>query len=360
MSKLFSPFQLGRIELSNRIVMSPMTRSRAIGNVPNERMARYYALRADAGLIVTEGTSPSPNGLGYARIPGVFSPEQIAGWRLVTDAVHAKGGRIFIQLMHTGRISHAHNMAAGTRILAPSPIAATGTMYTDVAGPQPYPTPEQMTTADIRAAIAEFVHAAESAIAAGADGIELHGANGYLIEQFLNTAVNARFDDYGITSIPNRIRFAVEVSEAVASAIGADRVAIRLSPHGVNGGHKSDADTDATYVALARELSRLQLAYVHVVDHSSLGAPPVPEQLEAALRDTFHGPLMLAGGYDKERAEADLDANRADLIAFGRPFLSNPSFVAKLRDGRALLPADPKTFFTPGDEGYLDYPVESA
>jgi N-ethylmaleimide reductase len=358
MSKLFSPFPLGRIELPNRIAMSPMTRSRAIGNVPNEQMARYYALRAAAGLIITEGTAPSPNGLGYPRIPGVYSDAHVAGWRLVTDAVHAAGGRIFIQLMHTGRISHPHNMPPGARILAPSPIAAPGTMYTDAAGPQDHPVPEQMTTADIRDAVSDFVHAARCAIAAGADGVELHGANGYLIEQFLNTAANARTDDYGSTSIPSRIRFAVEVASATAAAIGADRVAIRLSPHGVNGGSKPDADTDATYIALARELSRLQLAYVHVVDHSAMGAPPVPAALKAALRDTFHGPLMLAGGYDRARAEADLDANRADLIAFGRPFLANPSLVAKLRDARTLAAPDPSTFFTPGDKGYLDYPAD--
>lgn len=358
MSSLFSPFRLGRIELSNRVVMSPMTRSRAIDNTPNEQMARYYALRATAGLIVTEGTAPSPNGLGYARIPGVFSPAQVAGWRLVTDAVHAAGGHIFIQVMHTGRIGHAHNLPASARVLAPSPVAAPGTMYTDAAGPQPHPTPEEMTADDIRAAVDEFVHAAQSAISAGADGIELHAANGYLIEQFLNTASNVRTDRYGTAAIPDRIRFAVEVAEATAAAIGADRVGIRISPHGVNGGLVADANTDATYIALARELSRIQLAYLHVVDHSSMGAPPVPASLKGALRDAFHGPLMLAGGYDKARAEADLSANAADLIAFGRPFLSNPSFVAKLRDERPLTPPDPSTFFTPGEQGYLDYPVD--
>jgi N-ethylmaleimide reductase len=355
---LFTPFRLGRLNLPNRIVMSPMTRSRAIGNTPNEQMARYYALRADAGLIVTEGTAPSPNGLGYARIPGVFSPDQIAGWRLVTDAVHAAGGRIFIQVMHTGRISHAHNLPANARIVAPSAIAAPNTMYTDVAGPQPHPIPDEMTAADIAAAVEEFAHAARSAIAAGADGIELHAANGYLIEQFLNTASNARTDTYGTSSTPNRIRFAIEVAAATAAAIGPDRVGIRISPHGVNGGLVADANTDATYIALARELSNLGLAYIHFVDHSSLGAPPVPASLKAALRDTFHGPLMLAGGYDKDRAEADLTANRADLVAFGRPFLSNPNFVTKLRDARALTPPDPSTFFTPGEKGYLDYPVD--
>jgi N-ethylmaleimide reductase len=354
---LFTPYQLGRIELPNRIVMSPMTRSRAIGNVPNETMARYYALRASAGLIVTEGTAPSPNGLGYARIPGAYSEEQIAGWRLVTDAVHEAGGRIFIQLMHTGRISHAANMPAGSRVISASAIAAPGKMHTDSEGMQPHPVPDAMTIADIRTAVAELVHASRSAIAAGADGVELHGANGYLIEQFLNLGSNQRGDTYG-GSVTNRIRFAVEAAEAVAAAISADRVGIRVSPYGVNGGMVADADTDAVYTQLTRELTRIGLVYLHLVDHSAMGAPPVSVDLKATLREVFHGAFMLAGGYDRARAEADLEAKRGDLIAFGRPFLSNPNLVEKLRANRELVAIDPATFFTPGDKGYLDYPVD--
>ncbi|MEO8703247.1 MAG: alkene reductase [Kofleriaceae bacterium] len=354
---LFTPFRLGRIELPNRIVMSPMTRSRAIGNVPNASMVTYYKLRAEAGLILTEGTAPSPNGLGYARIPGVYSPEQIAGWRVVTDAVHAAGGRIFIQLMHTGRIGHAANLPEGGRILAPSAIAAPGNMYTDAQGPQPHPLPEAMTEADIRAAVDELAHAARSAIEAGADGIELHGANGYLIEQFLSGSSNQRGDRYG-GGIAGRIRFAVEVAEATAAAIGGDRVGVRISPYGVNGGIVPDADTDALYTALATELTRIGIAYLHVADHSSMGAPPVSADLKAALRRSFGGAYLMSGGYDRERAEADLAANRGDLVVFGRPFLGNPGFVGKLRDGRALVPPDPSTFFTPGDKGYLDWPVD--
>ena len=354
---LFTPFQLGRIELSNRIVMSPMTRSRAIANVPNASMARYYALRASAGLIVTEGTAPSPNGLGYPRIPGVYSPEQIAGWRLVTDAVHEARGRIFIQLMHTGRISHPGNMPAGAHVVSASAIAAPGTMYTDSDGMQPHPVPAEMTTAEIRATVAEMVHASRSAIEAGADGVELHGANGYLIEQFLNVASNQRGDAYG-GSVANRIRFAVEVAEAVVAAIGADRVGMRVSPYGANGGMTADADTDAVYTQLARELQRIGLGYLHVVDHSSMGAPPVNAELKATLRTTFRGAYILSGGYDRARAEADLEAKRGDLVAFGRPFLANPNLVEKLRANRELLAPDPATFFTPGDKGYLDYPVD--
>ena len=354
---LFTPFQLGRIVLPNRIVMAPMTRSRAIGNVPNASMARYYALRADAGLIITEGTAPSVNGLGYARIPGVFSADQVSGWRLVTDAVHTAGGRIFIQLMHTGRIAHPANLPAGARVLAPSAVAAPGTMYTDAHGPQPHPVPEVMTKADIAAAIAELAHAARSAIVAGADGIELHGANGYLIEQFLNVGANQRDDAYG-GSVANRIRFAVEVAEAVAGAIGGDRVGMRLSPYSGNGGLVADAETDAVYLALAKELTRIGLVYVHVVDHSAMGAPPVSPAIKAGIRESFRGAYILSGGYDRATAEADLAVHKGDLVAFGRPFLANPNLVAKLRADRELVAPDPTTFFTPGDKGYLDWPVD--
>jgi N-ethylmaleimide reductase len=345
------------MSLPNRIVMSPMTRSRAIGNVPNASMARYYALRAAAGLILTEGTAPSPNGLGYPRIPGSYTPAQVAGWREVTGAVHAAGGRIVLQLMHTGRIGHAANLPAGGRVVAPSAIAAPGTMYTDQHGPQPHPTPDAMSLADVRAAIDEFTHAARSAIEAGFDGVEIHGANGYLVEQFLNTAANQRADAYG-TSVAGRVRFAVEVAEAVAGAIGADRTGIRLSPYGVNGGMTPDADTDAVYVELARQLGRVGLVYIHVVDHSAMGAPPVSADLKATLRSTFPNAYLLSGGYDRATAEADLEAGRGDLVAFGRPFLSNPGLVAKLRDNRPLAPYDMATFFTPGDKGYLDYPID--
>jgi N-ethylmaleimide reductase len=357
MSALFSAFKLGRLQLPNRVVMSPMTRSRAIGNIPNAMMATYYSLRASAGLLITEGTAPSANGLGYARIPGVYSPEQIAGWRTVTDAVHAAGGRIFNQLMHCGRIGHPANIPAGGRLLGPSAIAAPGQMYTDSAGMQPHPVPEAMTEVDIHAAIAEFVHAATSAIAAGFDGVELHAANGYLLEQFLNTASNQRTDGYGGT-VAGRTRFVLEVAKATVAAIGADRVGIRVSPYGANGGMVADADTDAVYTHLAAELSKLGLVYLHVADHSSMGAPPVSATLKATMRSTFHGAYMLSGGYDRATAEADLDARKGDLVAFGRPFLSNPHLVAKLQRGAELRAPDMATFFTPGEKGYLDYPVD--
>ena len=357
MTSLFSPYSLGRLQLPNRIVMSPMTRSRAIGNVPNALMATYYAQRAAAGLLITEGTSPSPDGLGYARIPGLYSPEQIAGWRLVSDAVHAAGGRIFVQLMHTGRVGHPHNLPAGARLVAPSALAAPGTMYTDAAGPQPHPAPVAMTENDIRTALGEFVHSARSAIAAGLDGIELHGANGYLLDQVLNAAINQRSDGYGAT-IAGRSRFVLEVAKAVADAIGADRVGIRISPYGVFNGTAADADTDALYTHLAAELSKIGIAYLHVVDHSSMGAPPVSAEIKAALRASFRGTYVLSGGYDLPRAEADLAAGKGDLVAFGRPFIANPGLVDKLRNGRELRAPDPALFYTPGEQGYTTWELD--
>ncbi|HET9623093.1 MAG TPA: alkene reductase [Kofleriaceae bacterium] len=356
MTSLFSPFSLGRIQLANRIVMAPMTRSRSIGNIPGEIVATYYAQRAGAGLIVTEGTSPSPNGLGYARIPGLYSPAQIAGWRRVGDAVHKAGGRIFVQLMHTGRVGHPLNLPAGARLVGPSANAAPGKMYTDQQGPQDHPPANAMTEADIKEAIGEFAHSARSAIEAGLDGIELHGANGYLLEQFLNTASNQRTDSYG-GSVANRARFVLEVARAAADAIGADRVGIRVSPYGVFNGMAPDAQTDDLYSYLASELSKIGLVYLHVVDHSAMGAPQPPDSIKAELRKTFKGAYVLSGGYDRARAEADLEAGKGDLVAFGRPFIANPGLPAKLQAGGALVAPNPELFYTPGEQGYTDWPA---
>jgi N-ethylmaleimide reductase len=355
-STLFTPFTLGALTLKNRVVMAPMTRSRAVGGVANELIAAYYAARADAGLIVTEGVSPSANGLGYARIPGLFTDAQAASWRVVTDAVHASGGAIFVQLMDCGRVGHPANQGPGARLLAPSAIAAPGTMWTDSEGMQPHPVPEAMSEQDITASIAGYAAAARRAVDAGFDGVELHGANGYLIDQFLNTASNQRTDAWG-GSLEGRGRFAVEVARAVATEIGAERVGMRISPYGVFNGMVPDADTDALYVALAERLRALGLAYLHIVDHSSMGAPPVSAALKAALRTGFSGALILSGGYDAARADADLAADRGDLVAFGRPFISNPGLVGKLRTGEALAAPDPSTFYTPGPVGYTDYPA---
>ena len=351
---LFTPTTLGKLQLKNRIVMAPMTRSRATGNVPNELMEKYYRLRADAGLIITEGTSPSANGLGYARIPGMFSQEQVQGWKRVNDAVHKSGGKIFIQLMHTGRVSHPANMQTGAKILAPSAIAAPGEMWTDSNGMQPHPVPVEMSEADIALTIAEYANSAKLAIEAGFDGVEVHAANGYMIDQFLNTATNQRTDKWG-GSVENRIRFAVEVAKATVAAIGADRVGMRISPYGAFNGTIADTKTDALYLRLIEELNKLGLVYIHVVDHSSMGAPEVSAELKAKIRANFKGKYILSGGYDAAKANADLDAQRGDLVAFGRPFISNPDLVQKLQNGTALTAPDFGTFYTPGEKGYTDY-----
>ncbi|MCU0655055.1 MAG: alkene reductase [Polyangiaceae bacterium] len=353
---LFSPFQLGSLTLPNRTVMAPMTRSRSLNNIPGELVARYYEQRASAGLIITEGTSPSPHGLGYARIPGLFNQEQVAGWRGVTDAVHKAGGRIFVQLMHCGRVGHPANLPAGARLLGPSAIAAPGEMYTDSQGPQPHPAPEAMSEEQIEEALREFETSAALAIEAGFDGVELHGANGYLIDQFLNVASNQRTDRWG-GSVENRARFAIEAARRVAARIGAGRTGIRVSPYGAFNGMTPDPEHEQLYSHLARELSALNLVYIHVVDHSSMGAPKPTDAVVQAIRKGFRGAYILSGGYDRARAEADLAENKGELVAFGRPFLSNPSLVEKLRSGAELTPPDFSTFYTPGEKGYTDYPV---
>jgi N-ethylmaleimide reductase len=356
MIHLFSPYTLGETTLKNRMVMAPMTRSRAEGNVPNDLMAEYYGQRAGAGLIITEGTSPSPNGLGYARIPGIFNEAQIVGWKRVTTAVHGAGGRIFVQLMHTGRVGHQLNLPPGAEILAPSAIAVPGEMYTDQQGMQPYPVPRAMTTADLSTARDEYVQAAKNAIVAGFEGVELHGANGYLLEQFISPHTNQRADAYGGT-IENRIRFAVEVARAVSEAIGGDRVGIRLSPYGVNAGMTAYDETDATHLALVRDLVGTGIQYIHIVDHSAMGAPEVPASLKAALRKTWPRTFMASGGFDRATGDAALLEGKANLIAFGRPFLSSPDLVWRLEKNLPLNAPDFATFYTPGPKGYTDYPA---
>ncbi len=356
---LFAPTTLGSLPLRNRIVMAPMTRSRAVdANIPNDLMAEYYGQRAGAGLIVTEGTSPSPNGTGYPRIPGIWSQAQVAGWRKATDAVHAQAGRIFVQLMHTGRVGHPLNLPAGAELLAPSAVAAEGEMYTDAKGLQPHPVPRAMTDAEVRIAVEEYVHASRNAIAAGFDGVELHGANGYLIEQFLSPQTNRRSDGWG-GSVEKRQRFALEVAKAVAAAIGGERVGIRLSPYGVNAGMKPYPEIEETYTTLVPRLAAAGIQYVHVVDHSAMGAPAVPGELKLAMRRAWPRTFILSGGFDRATAEVALNEGRGDLIAFGRPFLANPDLVTRLERGLPLNAPDFATFYTPGPKGYTDYPTAS-
>lgn len=357
---LFQPYSLGKVELKNRIVMAPMTRNRATANLANALMADYYGQRAGAGLIVTEGTSPSSNGLGYARIPGLFSSEQIAAWSGATAAVHGSGGRIFVQLMHCGRVGNRLNLPEGAELVAPSALGVSGKIWTDVQGEQPYDMPREMSGSDIRDAVGEYVKSARNAVEAGFDGVELHGANGYLIDQFVNPASNRREDHYGADAA-GRNRFPLEVAAAVVEAIGPESVGIRLSPYGVfNDMEGAFVGIEEQYAALARGLGKLGLAYLHLVDHSSMGAPkPEPATIRLICRE-FRAAggrsVILSGGYDFRRAQADLTNGAADLIAFGRPFIANPDLVDRMKNSAPLAVPDQATFYSSGPAGYTDYP----
>jgi len=353
--KLFDSYKLGDLELSNRVVMAPMTRSRAIGNIPNELMAKYYEQRANAGLIITEGIAPSANGLGYPRIPGLYSEAQVEGWKLVTDAVHQRDGKIFAQLMHTGRASHPDNMEEHTEIVAPSAIGLSGEMWTDQNGLQKYPVPKEMTLDDIAQAINEYKNAAINAIKAGFDGVEIHGANGYLVDQFINPASNKRTDRYG-DSIENRARFAIEVAKLVAEAIGSDKTGIRFSPYGVFNDQEIFEGIEDTFEYLAKEMGKLKLAYIHIVDHSSMGAPEVPLSVKLKMKNAFGGTVIASGGRDAEKAETAINSGEGELVAFGRSFLANPDLVYRLQNNIELNSPDFDTFYTPGEKGYTDYP----
>lgn len=354
--KLFSTYKLGNIELKNRIAMAPMTRSRATNNIPNELMVEYYEQRADAGLIITEGTAPSANGLGYPRIPGIYNQKQIEGWKKVTNAVHKKGGKIFLQIMHTGRVSHPDNMEEGAKVLGPSAIAMSGEMYTDQNGPQAYPLPKEMTLNEIEQTQEEYVIASKNAIEAGFDGVELHGANGYLIDQFINTASNKRRDKYG-GSTENRSRFALEIAQKVSAAIGKERTAIRLSPYGAFNDMENFEGMEETFEYIAGKLSKMDLAYVHIVDHSAMGAPEVPESVKTKISNAFGRTIIACGGFDKEKADSVLEDKKGDLVAFGRPFIANPDFVKRMEKDMELNTPDFDTFYTPGEKGYTDYPL---
>jgi len=358
---LFDPLNTSALKLKNRMVMSPMTRSRAVEHsTPNALMAEYYGQRASAGLIVTEGTSPSPNGLGYSRIPGLYNEAQVKGWKLVTDAVHAKGGKIFIQFMHTGRVAHIANLPKGAEVVGPTAEVCPGEMWADAeGGMKPHTAPRVLTEQDIAKTVGEYAHAAKLAVQAGFDGIELHGANGYLIEQFLNANVNTRTDGYG-GSAEKRNRFALEVAKACADAIGADKVGIRISPYGVFNATGEFPGVEEQYLALVEAFSKMGLVYVHQLDHSAMGAPPVPAALKTKLRQAFKGLYILAGGFDKASAEAALVEKRADLIAFARHFLANPDLVERMRMDAPLNAPDFATFYTPGPKGYTDYPALAA
>ncbi len=352
---LFSATTVGRIALQNRIAMAPMTRSRAIGNVPNDTMLDYYQQRSSAGLLITEGTSPSADGLGYARIPGIFTQEQADAWGKIAKAVQDGGSKLVIQLMHTGRIGHGLNLPEGSELIAPSAIAAAGQMWTDQQGMQNHPVPKAMDKHDLERVKNDFVQASRLAIAAGVDGVELHAANGYLLGQFLNPKSNVRDDEYGGSS-ENRRRYVLEVLDAVIAEIGAGRVGMRISPfNAFNDLAANYEGEEAEYLDLVRELAKRDIGYLHLI--ATPGA--VPDTTIQAIREAFPGALMLAGDFNRERAEAVLNSELADVVAFGRPFIGNPDLPERLLKNIELNAFNPDALYTPGPRGYSDYPTHA-
>jgi N-ethylmaleimide reductase len=355
MNQPFTPVRLGRYTLPNRLVMAPMTRSRArFDGTPGDLAAEYYSQRASMGLIVTEGTQPSDDGQGYLATPGIYSPAHVAGWKKVTKAVHDKGGRIFIQIMHAGRMSHPDNTPHHRQAVAPSAIApGTGSQMFTATGMQDIPTPRALTSEEVRQTVADFRHAARSAIEAGADGIEIHGANGYLVHQFLAPSANTRTDQYG-GSIANRARFAIEVATAIAEEIGADRTAIRLSPGITMWGIDEGAEGPALYRYLVAELDRLGLAYLHILHGGN-------EQLVGDIRALWKQSLIVnRPGRPREQIGADVASGLADLEAYGQMVLANPDFVTRLKTGTPMNEADRASFFGGTAQGYTDYPALEA
>ena len=357
---LFSPIKLGPYKLPNRMVMAPMTRLRAgIGSVPVPINATYYTQRASAGLVVSECTMVSPQSLGYMNCPGIYLPEQVAGWRLVTDAVHTDGGRIFLQLWHCGRISHPLLQEGGALPVAPSAIAAEGELHTP-EGKRPIETPRALETHEISGIVEDFRKGAENALAAGFDGVELHGAFGYLIDQFLQDGSNQRTDEYG-GSIENRARFLLEVVEAVADVWGADRVGVKLSPSNTFYS-MYDSNPQATFGYVVEALNRFGLAYVHMMEpnEQDLATRDVLNPVMPIFRPIFKGTLIANGGFDKEKGNAILASGGADLVSFGKLFLANPDLPKRFDGNAGLNTPDPKTFYGQGEsqaeKGYTDYP----
>ncbi|WP_425825740.1 alkene reductase [Streptomyces fractus] len=356
---LFSPVTLGKVELANRVVMAPLTRVRAGSTgVPGDLMAEYYRQRASVGLIISEGTYPDHASQGWVGAPGIATDEQAAGWRKVFEAVHAEGGRIFLQIMHAGRANHP-DINGGRRILAPSAIAIDGKTFTE-KGEQPFATPEAMTTAETREALEDFVAAARRAVEAGADGVEIHGANGYLLHQFLSPAANQRTDEYG-GSPENRARFVVEVATAVAEAVGAERVGLRISPEiALADVFETDRDDAlATYGTLMDQLRPLGLAYLSVL-HGEPGGDLVQE-----LRRRFDGRLIVNSGFlggqtTREDAIGRIEADHADAVVVGRAVIANPDLVERWRNGHPENEPRTELFYSPGAEGYTDYPFLQA
>ncbi len=352
-AKLFDTFKLGDIQLNNRIVMAPLTRCRAInGNIPNSLMATYYGQRAGAGLIIAEGTSPSPNGLGYTNIPGIFNEEHAAKWKLSTEAVHQNGGSIFLQIMHTGRIAHVDNLPDGGQVVGASAIAQPGVVKTYSGERKAHPVPHAMNAEQVQACIDEYVKAAELSVQAGFDGVEIHCAHGYLPNQFINETANQREDNYG-GSIENRCRFVLEIAERMCAAIGKEKVGIRISPFSYADNDIEEQTIIDTYLYLTQKLEALGLVYLHL---SHMGEPtPAKFDLWQKIRSAYNGTLILCGDFTKESAEQALAENRCDLVAFGRDFIANPDLCERFENNWALTPRDKSQWYGNGAEGYTDY-----
>ena len=352
---LLSPTKIGALELPNRVVMAPMTRSRANNpeRAPFELHAEYYRQRAAAGLLITEATSVSPQGVGYVFTPGIWSDAQVTGWKKVTSAVHAAGGRIFLQLWHVGRISHSTFQQGGALPVSSSAVKLEGELMLPDFSKAPYETPRALETSEIAGIVKDFAEGARRAKVAGFDGVEIHGANSYLIDQFMRNGVNQRTDQYG-GSIENRVRLALEVVDAVVAVWGPGRVAIRLSPTSPWNG-MGDSDPIALYTHLAKELDKRPLAYVHLSE--ALSADPKTLRATPAIRAAYKGSLIVNGGYTAETAERDIAAGEGDLVAFGVPYLANPDLVERFQTGAVLNAPDVSTFYGGAEKGYTDYPT---
>jgi len=356
MTDLFTPIKLGRIELANRIVMAPLTRNRAAlpGNLPQDINATYYAQRAGAGLIITEATPISPMAHGYPALPGISTPEQIAGWKKITDAVHANGGKIVMQLWHVGRISHPSLLPDNALPVAPSAIKPAGQAFT-YTGLQDYVTPRALTLEELPGIVEEYRVAAQNAKDAGFDGVEVHSANGYLLDQFLRDGSNHRTDQYG-GSIPSRTRLLLEVLSVVCKVWGAERVGVRISP--INPfNDMRDSYPQALFNHVAEALSSFDLAYLHVMEIGIGATEALPVFDFAELRRAYKGNYMANGSYDKVRGNAVIASGQADCVAYGVPFIANPDLVERFRQDASLNAADPNTFYGGGEQGYTDYPT---
>jgi N-ethylmaleimide reductase len=355
MMNLLTPYKLGDLKLSNRMVMAPMTRCRAVsGNVPGPLSVTYYAQRASAGLIITEGSQVSPKGVGFDRTPGIYSPDQVEGWNKVTNAVHERGGKIFLQLWHVGRMSHPDYLG-GDLPLAPSALPVNEEIHTP-SGKKIIPLPHALVPDEIPLIIRQFRQGAKNARDAGFDGVEIHGANGYLLDQFLRDGSNRRTDDYG-GSLENRIRFPLQVARAVVAEWDKKRVGYRLSPHFLYHG-MSDSDPRNTFSRCAEELNRIGIGYIHLIEPvgGKLGIPEPDAQIAPLIRAKFNGTIILNGGYDAASGNAATDSGLADLVSYGVLFLANPDLPERFRTGATLNTADISTFYSGEEKGYTDYP----